>query len=80
LCSSIFDNNLNLSWGATIIIITNKDDEVLFKYLLKLRKHGFNIKIIIVGDEVVHKQYLNKNLTAPLTIYQIRGEDEIYEL
>ncbi len=40
---------IHLTWGATIIIITNKESDPLLHTLLWLRQSGFNPTLVLVG-------------------------------
>jgi uncharacterized protein (DUF58 family) len=42
---------VHLSWGATIILITNQDSEPLLHTLLWLKHTGFNPALILVRPE-----------------------------
>lgn len=75
---TLLSGKLDLSWGATIIIITNQDTEELIKICYNLIARGFSVKLIIVGHRVLHRQYLHRPFTAPLSIYQVRREEDIY--
>lgn len=41
---------LHLTWGATIIIITNQESEALLHTLLGLRQSGFNPSLVLVSN------------------------------
>ncbi|MFW5985868.1 MAG: DUF58 domain-containing protein, partial [Halanaerobiales bacterium] len=77
---SLLGSQHNLSWGATIIIITNQDTDELIRTCYNLIARGFSIKIILVGPRVIHREYLHRPFTAPLTIYQVRKVRDIYEI
>ncbi|MFW6035510.1 MAG: DUF58 domain-containing protein [Halothermotrichaceae bacterium] len=75
---TFFNHNLDLSWGATVIIITKTDTEKIINWCLNLLARGYSVKLLLVGGRVVHKQYLHLPFTAPLTIYQVSSEEDLY--
>lgn len=78
--TSIFKNEFNFAWGTTMVIITEQDTEELIKQLMSLRNYGFNIEIFIVGDQVIHKEYLKRPFTSQISIYRIKNEEDLYRL
>lgn len=62
-----------LSWGATLILITPVDSPRLIDTLLRLRRQGFYLIVIIVGLDPVHKEYLHKPLAPGITFYHVQS-------
>lgn len=69
-----------LSWGATLILVTPVDSPELMRTLLKLRKAGFHLIVIIVGLAPVHPEYLHRSLTSGITFYHVRSPSELREI
>jgi len=64
---------VHLSWGATIIIITNHGSEALSETTLWLRQTGFNPAIVLVGRDT--RAELAAQLSTP--VFEIWGEKDI---
>jgi len=78
--SSIFNQQLQLAWGSTLILITAEDSPDLIEQALSLVRRGYMIKILISGEMIIHRQYRNLPLSTPLSIYQLTKEEELYSL
>jgi uncharacterized protein (DUF58 family) len=76
---NLLTEELNLGWGGTLIIFTEKDDHELMQVVQNLLRRGYNIKIMIMGDQVVHREYEHKPYTAPLSIHHLRRERDLNE-
>ena len=76
---SLLTDELDLAWGGTLIIFTDKDDSELIQVVENLLRRGYNIKIMILGDEVVHREYSYLPFTAPLSIHHLRRERDLHE-
>lgn len=74
---NLLTEELDLGWGGTLIIFTEKDDQELMQVVQNLLRRGYNIKIMIMGDELVHKEYQHKPYTAPLSIHHLRRERDL---
>jgi uncharacterized protein (DUF58 family) len=64
--------------GSTLLLITELDTEALITKALQLCQAGLNVVIIILGNDVVHKKYLNRSHTENLVIYQVKRKEDIY--
>ena len=64
---------IQLTWGATVIIITNQESEPLLHTLLWLKRTGFNPTLVFVRPAKAHQ------LTAQLEIptFEVWGEKDI---
>jgi len=76
---NLLTEELDLGWGGTLIIFTEKDDQELMQVVQNLLRRGYNIKIMIMGDQLVHKEYQHKPYTAPLSIHHLRRERDLNE-
>lgn len=76
----LLTGQLKLSWGGTIIILTDKDTKELIETANSLIRRGYNIKIMLLGERVEHPEYLHRPFTAPLSIHHIRRDEDIYGL
>jgi len=76
---NLLTEELNLGWGGTLIIFTEKDDHELMQVVQNLLRRGYNIKIMIMGDQVVHREYEHKPYTASLSIHHLRRERDLNE-
>lgn len=76
---NLLTEELDLSWGGTLIIFTEKDDQELMQVVQNLLRRGYNIKIMIMGDELIHKEYQHKPFTAPLSIHHLRRGRDLNE-
>lgn len=76
--SRLLSEQLDLSWGGNIIIITEKDTTELIQIANSLTSRGYSVKLLLLGDRVKHPQFLYRSLTAPLSIYQLSREEDIY--
>ncbi len=76
---NLLTEELELVWGGTLIIFTDKDERELMQVVENLLRRGYNIKIIIMGDQVVHREFMYRPLTAPLSIHQLRRERDLHE-
>ncbi|MFW5999420.1 MAG: DUF58 domain-containing protein [Halanaerobiaceae bacterium] len=77
---SLLERGFNLSWGSTIIIITNQDTEGLMTRARELVEDGYQVKILLLGKKVLHREFLHRPYTAALTLFRLRKEDDIYDL
>lgn len=77
---NLLTEEVDLAWGGTLIIFTEKDDQKLMQTVTNLMQRGYNVKIMIMGDQVFHKEYENRPFTAPLSIYHLRLERELNEI
>lgn len=66
-----------LNWGATLILITPVDSPRLIETLLRLRRQGFHLIVLIVGLDPVHKQYLHRPLAPGITFYHVQSPSEL---
>jgi len=41
---------LHLAWGTTLILITGQADEALYDELFRLRRAGYSIALILIGN------------------------------
>ena len=64
---------VHLTWGATLIIITNQESEPLLHTLLWLKQSGFSPTLLLISP--VRKRHLTNRLQFP--IYEIWGEQDI---
>ncbi len=76
---NLLTEELDLGWGGTLIIFTEKDDQELMQVVQNLLRRGYNIKIMIMGEELVHREYQHKPYTAPLSIHHLRRERDLNE-
>ncbi|MFP4021170.1 MAG: DUF58 domain-containing protein [Halanaerobium sp.] len=76
---NLLTEELDLGWGGTLIIFTEKDDQELMQVVQNLLRRGYNIKIMIMGEELVHREYQHKPFTAPLSIHHLRRERDLNE-
>jgi uncharacterized protein (DUF58 family) len=76
---NLLTEELDLAWGGTLIIFTEKDDRELMQVVENLLRRGYNIKIMIMGDEVVHREFRHRPFTAPLSIHHLRRERDLHE-
>jgi uncharacterized protein (DUF58 family) len=76
---NLLTEELDLGWGGTLIIFTEKDDQELMQVVQNLLRRGYNIKIMIMGDQVVHREYEHKPYTAPLSIHHLKRERDLNE-
>ncbi|MEJ6951723.1 DUF58 domain-containing protein [Natronospora cellulosivora (SeqCode)] len=76
----LLDSELELAWGAVLIIITKTDTDKLMLMAKNLVARGFIVKILVLKQNVKHKEYLNKAYTAPISIYRLSREEDIYGL
>jgi hypothetical protein len=76
---NLLTDELDLAWGGTLIIFTEKDDSQLMQVVENLMRRGYNIKIMIMGDEVVHREFRYRFFTAPLSIHHLRKERDLHE-
>ncbi|ACL70649.1 DUF58 domain-containing protein [Halothermothrix orenii] len=77
---TLLDARPDLQWGSSVIIITALDTEELIKRSYKLNESGYSVRIIVVGDYVIHRQFLNRPFTSPLTIYRVGKENDLHGL
>lgn len=66
-----------LGWGATLILITPVDSPLLIETLLRLRRQGFHLIVLIVGLDPVHKQYLHRPLAPGITFYHVQSPSQL---
>jgi len=76
---NLLTEELNLGWGGSLIIFTEKDDHELMQVVQNLLRRGYNIKIMIMGEQLVHREYEHKPYTAPLSIHHLRRERDLNE-
>lgn len=76
---NLLTEELDLAWGGTVIIFTEKDDPDLMQVAENLLRRGFNIKIMIMGEELIHREFRHRPLTAPLSLYHLRRERDLHE-
>lgn len=69
----LIDTAPRLNWGATLILVTPVDSPRLIESLLRLRRRGFNLIVLIVGFDPVHKQYLHKPPAPGITFYHVQS-------
>ena len=75
----LLTEELDLGWGGTLIIFTEKDDRQLMQVVQNLLRRGYNIKIMVMGDELIHREYRHKPFTAPLSIHHLKRERDLHE-
>lgn len=76
---NLLTEELELNWGGTLIIFTEKDDQKLMQVVENLLRRGYNIKIMVLGSELIHREYRHKPITAPLSIHHLRRERDLHE-
>jgi len=76
----LLSGHLDLSWGGTVIVLTDKDSSELIQAANNLISRGYSVKIMLFGDRVEHPEYLHRPFTAPLSINHLRREEDIYGL
>lgn len=64
---------INLGWGATIMVISNKTTETLINTLLWLKQIGFSPGLALVG----HKTEPTVNSRLPIPVFDIWHEKDI---
>ena len=69
-----------LATGSTIIAITRKDTKELIGLLLELCRKGLNAIVIVIGKDVRHGEFLNRQYTENLVIYRLKDQSSIYSL
>lgn len=69
---------VELSWGGTLIIFSDKDDLELMQVCEQLKQRGYQIIIFLLGNEIKNPQYQNLPLTAPLVIQYLTRESDLY--
>lgn len=77
---NLLSGHLDLSWGGTVIVLTDKDNSELIQAANNLISRGYSVKIMLFGDRVEHPEYLHRPFTAPLSINHLRREEDIYGL
>lgn len=76
---NLLTEELDLGWGGTLIIFTEKDDQELMQVVQNLLRRGYNIKLMIMGEQLVHREYKHRAYTAPLSIHHLRRERDLDE-
>jgi hypothetical protein len=64
--------------GSTLLIVTATDTDELIEVALDLCRHGLNLLIIVMGDQVLHPQYWNRPYTETLVIYTLQRKEDLY--
>jgi len=68
---------INLSWGTTIILITDHADENLFDILFQVRRAGLNIVIILISHVVHSREVQQKAEYFGFPLYHIYSERDL---
>ncbi len=76
----LLSGHLDLAWGGTVIILTDKDSTELIQAANNLKARGYSVKIMLMGNRVKHPEFLHRPFTAPLSIHHLRREEDIYGL
>lgn len=69
-----------LSWGATLILITPADSPALVGTALRLHRAGFQVIVLIVGFEPVHKAYLYHPPAPGVRFYHVASPSGVEAL
>ncbi len=69
--------------GSTVLMITEIDSAELMEKSLDLCRRGLNLLIIVLGDQILHTEYLNRPYTENLVILSVEHkslgrEEDIY--
>lgn len=75
---NLLTEELELAWGGSLIIFTEKDDRKLMQAADSLLRRGYNIKIMVMGDEIMHREFRHRPFTAPLSIHHLRRERDLH--
>jgi uncharacterized protein (DUF58 family) len=74
------EGSRHLNWGSTLVLITPKDTEELINLIFVLRRSGYHIIVLVVAEEVQHKQFLHQSPEAGIQFYHIRSGGELEEV
>ncbi|MGI6542229.1 MAG: DUF58 domain-containing protein [Limnochordia bacterium] len=78
--SCLTDEGRQLSWGSTLLIITPDDTDEIVETLLNLRSAGYRLVVFLVGNRVLHPEYLLTSPVSGLTFYRVRHSGELEAL
>jgi len=69
--------SLHLSWGATLVVITGKADDILFDSLFQARRRGLNAVIILAGRIVDWQETKRKAELFGFPAYAFQNEQDL---
>ncbi len=75
--SLIREESSHLSWGTTLILVSNQVQPALFEELFNARKKGLNIVLVIVGREAGFAETKRSAEHFGFPIYAIRSEQDL---
>jgi uncharacterized protein (DUF58 family) len=77
IVSLLNEHRPNLSWGTTIIVITNKVDEALFDELFQAKRHGQSIVLVMAGRTTNVQEARKKAQSFGLSFFAIQDESDL---
>jgi uncharacterized protein (DUF58 family) len=69
--------SVNLSWGATLAVITGRESEALFDTLVYLRRAGFAVALILVQPARPSAELQKRGDLLGVSIHRIWREDDL---
>lgn len=66
-----------LSWGATLLVITPVDSVQLIETAASLVSRGYQVLVFVVGREILHSQLLHQSSEASLQLFRVRKDELI---
>ena len=69
-----------LPWGSTLIIITSEDTPQFVELVITLRRAGYLIVVLLVGNRLHHPSFITTPPLPGLHFYQVRHEGEFNAL
>ncbi len=68
---------MNLSWGATLTVITGRESEALFDTLVYLRRAGFAVALILVQSGRPSAELRKRSDLLNLPIHRVWREQDL---
>ncbi|NIN74495.1 MAG: hypothetical protein GTO34_04905, partial [Xanthomonadales bacterium] len=69
--------SVNLSWGATLTVITGRESEALFDTLVYLRRAGFAVALILVQSGRPSAELRKRSDLLNLPIHRVWREQDL---
>ncbi len=71
------DEARSLPWGSTLLIVTPEDTPEIVEALFALRRAGYLLMVLLVGERVQHPAFLGAPPLPGLTFFRVRHEGEL---
>ena len=77
LVQLIYRQSVHLSWGTTVVIITNHVDDELFDGLFQMRRRGMDSLLLLCGPVARYSEIRHKASYFGFPLYQFHSEQDL---